>query len=421
MKVIIAEKPSVAKDIAAVLNVTQKNDGYIEGNGYQITWAFGHLVGLADPKVYGHEKWSLAALPILPDQFFYELKNDAGARKQFKIIKTLFENCSEIICATDAGREGEAIFRYIYNETKCNKPFKRLWISSLTAQAIKEGFQKLQPGSRYNDLYYSAKARNEADWLVGINATRAVTLSSGATSPLSLGRVQTPTLALICERYKEHTAFKPTPFWKIRVKLEKDGKLFFAYYKEPFTDKLKGENLIGVIGKEVSTMSISKKEKIEKAPLPFDLTSLQSEANRRYKFKAQKTLDLMQKLYEEHKLLTYPRTSSRYLGQDMIEGIQKKIGLLSPLNYSSNYNEALKLLSSKIETACFDDTKLSDHHAIIPTFFHLDNVFKLSADLSKIFFLFAQQLFISLLPACKKVLLTYIFYFSSVYHHLVSS
>ena len=198
------------------------------------------MVGLADPKVYGQEKWSLAALPILPDQFFYELKNDAGAIKQFKIIKTLFENCSEIICATDAGREGEAIFRYIYNETKCNKPFKRLWISSLTAQAIKEGFQKLQPGSRYNDLYYSAKARNEADWLVGINATRAVTLSSGATSPLSLGRVQTPTLALICERYKEHTAFKPTPFWKIRVKLEKDGKLLFAYYKEPVTDKLKG-------------------------------------------------------------------------------------------------------------------------------------------------------------------------------------
>ena len=405
MKVVIAEKPSVAKDIAGVLGATAKNEGYLSGNGWAVTWAFGHLVELADPKEYGYQKWALDELPMIPDKFTYVLKNDAGAKKQFKVIRDLFAQADEIVCATDAGREGEAIFRYIYEQAKCSTPFKRLWISSLTKQAIKEGFDSLKPGHDYDALYRSAKARNEADWLVGMNATRALTLSAKAQKPLSVGRVQTPTLAIICNRFLENKNFKPTPYYKVRANLTGNGKSFFATCPDSFQDK---DNAMAVLGKLAEKIAVSdkqKKEVTEKPPLPFDLTALQVEANRRYKFKAQKTLDVMQKLYEEYKMLTYPRTSSRYLGEDMIQPIREKVQSLATLGFG----DALAVIGNNMQTFCFDSSKLTDHHAIIPTFENIDKVNDLPDAERKIFDLAVRQFLMALLPVCKKSNLSYKF------------
>jgi len=405
MKVVIAEKPSVAKDIAGVLGATDKNEGYLSGNGWAVTWAFGHLVELADPKEYGYQKWALDELPMIPDKFAYVLKNDAGAKKQFKVIRDLFAQADEIVCATDAGREGEAIFRYIYNYAKCTKPFKRLWISSLTPQAIREGFDSLKEGKDYDALYNSAKARNEADWLVGMNATRALTLSAHSPKPLSVGRVQTPTLALICSRYYENKNFVPKPYFKVRATLNGNERQFFGLCPEQFNDKNEAMTVLDRLAEKIRVSDKQQKEITEKPPLPFDLTSLQVEANKKYKFKAQKTLDVMQRLYEEYKVLTYPRTSSRYLGEDMIQPIKDKIKSLFVLGYG----EALSVLNANIETFCFDSSKLSDHHAIIPTFVNLDKVQSLPDAERKIFDLVVRQFLMALLPVCKKSNLQYKF------------
>ena len=410
MKVIIAEKPSVAKDIARVLRITGRKDGYMEGRGCQVTWAFGHLIALATPDHYGFRKWRVEDLPIIPEKFDYLPSGDSGAQKQLDIIQRLFDQAEEIICATDAGREGEAIFRYIYHHCHCDKPFRRLWISSMTDQAIMEGFRNLKPGADYDPLYASAKARNEADWLVGMNASRALTLSTDSRAPLSLGRVQTPTLALICQRYLEHTRFIPKAFYSVEVTLLYKGIRFRAKYPDRFDTPEQAGALLGRIGDTVQTLDKQKKRKTEKSPLPFDLTSLQAEANRRYAFSAQKTLDLAQSLYERYKVLTYPRTGSRYLGDDMLSELTKKIPSLGALPYDTRFGDALRELErTGLNKACFDSKKLTDHHAIIPTFHGLDKTDQLPPDERKLFDLATRQLVMALLPPCQKEVLTYKF------------
>ena len=424
MKVILAEKPSVGKSIAACLGVSGKGDGYLEDNGYIVTWAFGHLVGLAEPETYlangGDGKWNLEDLPIIPEKFIYEPKlADGGTRKQFNTIKKLFNDADEIICATDAGREGEAIFRYIYDVIHCKKPVKRLWISSLTDVAIKKGFSDLHDGDEFLNLYESAKARAEADWLIGMNATRALTLSAGnGSGVLSIGRVQTPTLGMICNRFLENKNFIPKPFFTVNCELEKGSK-FFASLSDRFDKKEDAELIISSISDSLTLSDKIQTEIKEKAPLPFDITSLQAEANRRFKFKAQKTLDIVQSLYEAKKV-TYPRTGSRYLGTDMIDEVAKKIGKLSSLQYSTAFvGCANSINNSCINKTCFNDAKLTDHHAIIPTFenisndasdFNEDKKAGISKeDERKIYELITKQLVMALLPVCVKDKLTYEF------------
>ena len=410
MKVIIAEKPSVAKDIAKVLRITERKEGYLEGRGCQVTWAFGHLISLATPDYYGYKKWRIEDLPIIPERFDYLPNEDEGSKKQLAVIKQLFEGAEEIICATDAGREGEAIFRYIYEHCGCDKPFRRLWISSMTDQAILEGFHNLKDGREYDPLYASAKARNEADWLVGMNASRALTLTTDSRTPLSLGRVQTPTLAIICQRYLEHMQFEPKPFYTVNLLLDYQGNRFQARYPDRFDTAEKANTLLERIGDTVQVIDKQKKQKTEKSPLPFDITSLQAEANKKYAFSAQKTLDIMQNLYERYKVLTYPRTGSRYLGDDMVDEIKNKIGQLQTLPLGDAFQQAINQLSAKgINKACFDSKKLTDHHAIIPTFHGLDRIGQLPADERKIFDLVTRQLVMALLPPCKKEVLAYKF------------
>lgn len=413
MKVILAEKPSVAKDIARVLGVKTKKDGYMEGNGYQVTWAFGHLISLADPGVYGYEKWLKEDLPMLPSFFIYKPTEDEGAKKQLETIERLFNEADSLICATDAGREGEAIFRYIYNDSKCNKPFERLWISSMTDEAILEGFANLKPGTEYDNLYFSARSRNEADWLVGMNATRALTLASRSKKALSLGRVQTPTLALICKRWKEHTDFNPEPFYTVETQLFAENQSFVARYPERFMQKEKAEALAELITPTVTVVDKQIKQKQEKAPLPFDLTSLQAEANRRFNLGAQQTLDIVQALYERHKMLTYPRTGSRYLGDDMLAEVQKKLGALKENDFGKSYLTAIEILEKgKLNKACFDSKQLTDHHAIIPTFQNMKSYSTLTKEEKNIYEMVCKQLVMALLPVCKKEVLSYKFHFS---------
>ena len=413
MKVILAEKPSVAKDIARVLGVKTKKDGYMEGNGYQVTWAFGHLISLADPGVYGYEKWLKEDLPMLPSFFIYKPTEDEGAKKQLDTIERLFNEADSLICATDAGREGEAIFRYIYNDSKCNKPFERLWISSMTDEAILEGFANLKPGSEYDNLYFSARSRNEADWLVGMNATRALTLASRSKKALSLGRVQTPTLALICKRWKEHTDFNPEPFYTVETQLFAENQSFVARYPERFMQKGKAEALSELITPTVTVVDKQIKQKQEKAPLPFDLTSLQAEANRRFNLGAQQALDIVQALYERHKMLTYSRTGSRYLGDDMLAEVQKKLGALKENDFGKSYLSAIETLEKgKLNKACFDSKQLTDHHAIIPTFQNMKSYSTLTKEEKNIYEMVCKQLVMALPPVCKKEVLSYKFHFS---------
>lgn len=411
MIVIIAEKPSVARDIAAVVGANEKKDGYVEGNGYQVTWAFGHLVKLADAQSYDekYKMWRIDDLPIVPAPFIYEAYNDPAKQKQIRIIRDLFFKAQYIIVATDAGREGEAIFRYIYNYVGCKTEFKRLWISSLTETAIREGLANLKPGRDYDDLYYSAKCRGEADWLVGINSTRALTVSSQSRTPLSLGRVQTPTLAIIVSRFLENQQFTPTPYFVPDILLDYNKNRFKAYLKD--SNFKTSEECSAAIAKIAPTVRLIDKKTSnvsEKAPLPYDLTSLQADANRRYKFKAQKTLDIMQALYEKHKVLTYPRTASRYLGTDMIEPIKENIKKLSSLPYN-NIGESIKMIGEKFNNKCFDNSKLTDHHAVIPTFENLDKLDSLSADERKIFDMATRQLIMALMPPCNKIRTSYSF------------
>jgi DNA topoisomerase-3 len=319
---LITEKPSVAREIAAIVGANNKEDGFLHGNNYMVTWAFGHLIQLAMPEEYGFQGFVRENLPIIPETFKLvprqvkdgkEYKPDAGALRQLKIIKHVFDSCDRIIVATDAGREGELIHRYIYTYLNCNKPFDRLWISSLTDKAIKAGLQNLKPGSDYDTLYYAAKARSESDWLVGINASQALSISAGR-GVWSLGRVQTPTLTMICKRFLDNKNFVLVPFWQIKVQTEKSGISFATVSKEKYSDKNAADAVFRLLQdtKTLLVQFIEKKEVCQEAPLLYDLTTLQKDANKKHSFSADKTLSIAQKLYETHKLITYPRTGPLY-------------------------------------------------------------------------------------------------------------
>lgn len=337
VKIIIAEKPSVARDIAAVVGAKQKKEGYLEGAGYAVTWAFGHLVGLAMPEHYGYEGFKRENLPILPTQFKLlprqvkegkEYKNDPGVMKQLKVIKELFSRGESIVVATDAGREGENIFRLIYDYLGCTLPFERLWISSLTDRAIKEGFQNLRPGAEYDNLYLSAKARSQADWLVGINASQALSISAGY-GVWSLGRVQTPTLAIICSRYLENKDFKPQTYFRLKLHTAKDATAFAVHSVDKFVTRTIAEEVLSQVNDSYSVVvtAVERKEVKQEPPLLYDLTTLQKEANSKHGFSADKTLTIAQTLYEAKKI-SYPRTGSRYISEDVFAEIPHRIAML---------------------------------------------------------------------------------------------
>lgn len=372
--VIIAEKPSVAQSIAAIVRAGKRKDGYLEGNGYAVTWAFGHLVGLAMPETYGYTGFRRENLPILPAKFTLiprqvregkEYKNDPGVMRQLNVIKGLFESCDRIIVATDAGREGELIFRYIFHYLNCRKPFVRLWISSLTDKAIREGLENLQPGERYDNLYLSAKARSEADWLIGINGSQALSLAAGQ-GVFSLGRVQTPTLAMICSRYLENKSFIPQKYMQIRITVEKDGITFHATSDQRYESKAAATNALEEM-KACGTFHITeltRREAKEEPPLLYDLTALQRDANTRLDFSADKTLSLAQSLYEK-KLLSYPRTGSRYISEDVFDEIPSRIVLLRQYPRFGQY--AASLSGVPLNRRSVNDAKVTDHHALIVT------------------------------------------------------
>jgi len=373
MKVIIAEKPSVGREIAKVFGATTKKDGYMEGKGYTFTWAFGHLLQLAPPQEYGFYGWNVQNLPMLPQKFKLSIRKikskdgmieDPGVRKQLDIIKNLFDEATEIIVATDAGREGELIFRYIYYYLKCKKPFKRLWISSQTDEAIKDGFRNLKPGSDYDTLFNSAHCRSQSDWLVGMNATQALSLSSGTRSVLSLGRVQTPTLAMICSRYLENKNFVPEPFYQVSIMLDKNGQLFKAVTDEKFKTKEETQLIVDQVLSTGNILNVEAKPRKEPPPLLHDLSSLQQEANKKKGFTADQTLTLLQNLYES-KLVTYPRTGSRYIGDDVFAGVPNLIEKLK--DHSELGKQANVLSNAKLNKRSVNTKKVTDHHAILPT------------------------------------------------------
>ena len=360
---IIAEKPSVARDIARIVGANSKQDGYMEGSGYLVTWAMGHLIALAMPEAYGFSAYKAEDLPIRPNPFQLVVRqvrkdkeyiSDPAALKQLKVIRSCFDKADRIIVATDAGREGELIFRYIYQYLDCKKTFERLWISSLTDKAIREGLSNLKPGSHYDNLYHSAKARSEADWLVGINASRA--LSIVRKGGYSLGRVQTPTLAMVCRRYIENRDFSSAPFWKLSVFTEKEGMSLKAVSCKDYENEALAQTALAALRSQsqLTVETVTRKVTHTAPPLLYDLTALQKDANRRQGFSADKTLSIAQSLYEK-KITTYPRTGSRYISEDVFEEVPvllRKIGmpLSNPLNRHS-----------------VDNTKVTDHHAIIPT------------------------------------------------------
>ena len=406
MKVCIAEKPSVAREIAAILGATSKKDGYLEGNGYAVTWAFGHLVGLAMPEQYGFTGFKAENLPILPKEFILmprqvkegkEYKADPGALKQLKVIKELFSRADEIIVATDAGREGELIFRYIYNYVGCRTPFQRLWISSLTDRAIREGLQTLRPGSDYDNLYHSAKARSYADWLVGINSSQSLAIAAGR-GVWSLGRVQTPTLAIICSRYLENKSFTPQTYFQLKLHTAKDATVFSALSVDKFDDKNAANTSFAAVtdAGEVQVTKVERKEVNQAPPLPYDLTALQKEANTRHGFSADKTLGIAQGLYEA-KLITYPRTGSRYISTDIMDEIPELIGSLIKYDRFSAYAESMDTKILNIRAV--DDNKITDHHAIIITENTPGN---LSADERTIYEMVAGRMLEAFSPACHK-------------------
>lgn len=376
MKLVIAEKPSVARDLARVMGAKEVMDGYIAGNGYAFTYAFGHLVQLCTPQAYGYATWSVSNLPIIPKEFLLEAKkvkrdgkqvDDAGAVKQLNTIKRLLEQAEEVIVATDAGREGELIFRNIYYFLKSNVPFKRLWISSQTDKAIKEGFANLKDGTEYDSLYMSARSRSESDWLIGINATQALTLAAGNRGLLSLGRVQTPTLAMICERYLENKDFKPKAFYKIQAGFEKDNIKFKAT-SDRIDFKEQAAELFGrlQVGAEATVTKVEAKETKEQPPLLFDLTSLQQDANKKFGYSADQTLNIAQSLYEK-KVITYPRTGSRYIGEDVFEEVEALFQHLADTADESIAVISRNLIGAKLNKRSVDDKKVTDHHALLVT------------------------------------------------------
>lgn len=365
---VVAEKPSVARDIAKVLKANQKGDGCLIGEKHVVSWAVGHLVTLAEPEDYDekYKKWNFSTLPILPEEM--KLKAIQQTRSQLKVLHK-WMNSAEIdslICATDSGREGELIFRYIYEITKCKKPFERLWISSMTEEAIKEGFATLKDGKEYDLLYTSAKCRSEADWLVGMNATRAYTLRYDVL--LSIGRVQTPTLALIVNKQKEIDAFVAEDYFEVQADF--GGYIGMWIDKEEHTRIEKEETAKAIVakvsGKQATIKKVEKEEKKMPPPLLYDLTELQRDCNKKFGFSAKKTLDIAQNLYEKRKMITYPRTDSRYLSDDMKGKVHNTLRRLNELDEYQPYTQPLSGNIS-FTKRIVDNSKVTDHHAIIPT------------------------------------------------------
>lgn len=364
MKLCIAEKPSVAKEIAQIIGAKNRRDGFYEGNGYYVSWTFGHLCTLKTPDDYTSDWkwWKLQSLPMIPQRFGIKLIQNNGVEKQFNTICSLVEKCDEVINCGDAGIEGELIQRWVLLKAKSKKPLKRLWISSLTEEAIREGFENLYEGSNYDKLYAAGNARAIGDWLLGMNATRLYTLKyAQGRSVLSIGRVQTPTLALIVNRFKEIENFIPQPYWELKTNYR---DVMFSSTKGRFKTKEEAESILSEIrAHEFEILSSTKKKGKEHPPKLFDLTSLQVECNRKFDFSADETLQYIQKLYER-KLVTYPRVDTTFLPNDMYPKVEKTLKALKPY---SNYTE--KILNAKIRKSkkVFDDTKITDHHAIVPT------------------------------------------------------
>ena len=367
---VLAEKPSVARDIARVLGCNKKGNGFLEGTKYIVTWALGHLVTHADPEGYGNEfkEWKLEHLPIIPDPF--KLVPIRQTTRQFNAVKSQLRrsDVTDVIIATDAGREGELVARWILEQTKCRKPVKRLWISSVTDKAIKDGFNNLKPGRAYENLYEAAVARAEADWVVGINATRALTVKHNAQ--LSTGRVQTPTLAMIAEREKQINGFKPKAYYGMQAITEKatftwsdNAGQTRSFDKGSIEKRL--ENLDGVHAGKIKDVKTSPKS--QPAPHLFDLTELQKEAHKRWSWSAKETLSTLQNLYEHHKAVTYPRTDSKHLTSDMESTLKERIKAVDFGPFRKTTNALLRSGTIKPQRGVIDDKRVSDHHAIIPT------------------------------------------------------
>jgi len=418
MKVVIAEKPSVAKDIAKVLNSTNRQNGFYEGSDYLITWAFGHMVELCMMDVYDpkYKRWSMADLPMIPENFKTNVRKDEGATNQYNVIKSLMDrdDVKEVICATDAGREGELIFRFIYRQARCKKPIKRLWISSMTDKAIQDGFATLKAGDEYRKLYDSALSRSQSDWLIGLNATRAYTCKfSNGQGVLSVGRVQTPVLKMIVDRYQKNKAFKASIFYEIHANIKHENGSYSAKWIKDLKEKESRLDLKEEAEKVLSEIqaagtgivkSVEGKQKKEKQPLLYDLTSLQKDANKWFKMSADDTLKTMQNLYQTHKLLTYPRTNSNYVTTDMAPVLPKLIGNLKNMPTYSSIVESVMAKPINATKRIVDDKKVDDHHAIIPTdkVPHPSVIERLSKQEQQVYDIVIRRFLAAFLPECIK-------------------
>ncbi|MGL4331843.1 MAG: DNA topoisomerase 3, partial [Bacteroidales bacterium] len=395
MKVCIAEKPSVAREIARIVGANTKKDGYLEGNGYQITWVFGHLCTLKEPHDYnpGWKRWSVNDLPIIPERFGIKLITNQGVEKQFKIIEKLIAGADEVINCGDAGQEGELIQRWVMQKAKCSCPVSRLWISSLTEEAIREGFQKLRPESEFQKLYEAGLSRAIGDWLLGINCTRLYTVKYGNKNVLSIGRVQTPTLALIVNRQLEIENFTPEKYWELKTLYRNTT---FSATKGKFASQEEGEKFLEEVKQSPFTVTdVKTKKGDEFPPRLFDLTSLQVECNKKFSFSADDTLQLIQSLYEK-KLTTYPRVDTTYLSDDMYPKIPNILrGLKAYELYTQLLLDGSKLPKSK---KVFDNSKVTDHHAIIPTGVVANSM---SDREKKVYDLIAKRFIAAFYPNCK--------------------
>jgi len=397
MKLCIAEKPSVGKELARILGANTRHDGYFEGNGYWVSWTFGHLCTLKAPDEYNSKLkwWKLYDLPIIPQKFSIKLIDNAGSKKQFKVLETLIQHpqCEELINCGDAGQEGELIQRWVYHKAGNKHPVKRLWISSLTEEAIREGFQKLQDETKYQHLYEAGSARAIGDWLLGINASRLYTLKYGnGKNVLSVGRVQTPTLAMIVERHHEIANFIPKDFWEVKTKFR---EVLFSYEKGRFFEPEKAEEMMKQIENELFTIvSFEKKKGKEYAPRMFDLTSLQVESNKKFNLTADETLKTVQQLYEK-KIVTYPRVDTTYLPEDQHP---KMAGILKGLSDYSQFTQEILAKPIPKSKRVFDNKKITDHHAIIPTGIKANNLSAVERD---IYDAITRRFIANFLPVCE--------------------
>lgn len=409
MIAIIAEKPSVGLDIARVVGADTRNDGYCSGNGYMVTWALGHLVSLAMPDVYGYTKTTAEELPMLPVPFRLVSRKictdrgmvtDIAATKQLKVIDSVFSKCDSIIVATDAGREGELIFRWIYAFLECMKPFRRLWISSLTDEAIRKGLEELKEGTEYDSLYAAADSRAKADWLVGMNASRALAIVSGS-SHNSIGRVQTPTLAMICSRYRENRSFVSTPYWQLHITLKNGDSHRRFFHTANFSDRQEAETVYRRISSDsrATVTKVERRRTLQQPPLLYDLTALQKECNVHLDLPAAKTLDIAQSLYEKQ-LISYPRTGSRYIPNDVMACVP---GLLERILAMPGFAACAGTLDlARLNTRSVDDEKVTDHHALITTGIAPEG---LSEAETAVYMLIAGRMLEAFSPCCEKEML----------------